>query len=364
MTINAGNSACTTGLSGAIYSVLSTDSNAAFPTNPLSGSAATIVKALCYDFAQGIAAVVNAGGVNVTDGGSNAGDVGSIEFAGAGVTVSIDNTTHVATVTISGGGSLPTATAANQPLVSTAPGTTYAAGYRRVPTDAHDVLVYTCDDAAGSGTVVNTGSAGSADLTCEGSPRQGRAGLFDLAVDFPGTNGVDAYGAAAVTPAYPITLSLWTRSRGFPGGYTRFLCKSYAPASWSAPYLSLSIEQANASNGTWEVVIAVSGSLHTLSVPYADRLQLGVWHHIGLTYDGATLAAWKDGVQVASLSLTGAIDYGSNGLWFFGAVPTVALGGSGDPVDGLIDDVRVANVARAASWWMDAYQRGVGTLAP
>ena len=120
MTVAAGNTACTTGLSAAIYNAWVADANSGFSAS-LTTAQTNMIKAQCYDFAQAIAAAVNSTGLNVSD-GTHSGDVGQLVFSGATVSVS----GGVATVTVSGG-SLPTASAAGEALVSTGAGTTYTA---------------------------------------------------------------------------------------------------------------------------------------------------------------------------------------------------------------------------------------------
>lgn len=103
---------------------------------------------------------------------------------------------------------------------------------------------------------------------------------------------------------------------------------------------------------TWALV--VGGSQTTLSVP-AD-LAVGIWHHIGMTYDGTTMRAFVDGDEVASKSQSGALDYGTNGDWGLG-VPY-----SGNFWPYYVADVRIANVARSPAWFRYVYERAVMQL--
>lgn len=61
------------------------------------------------------------------------------------------------------------------------------------------------------------------------------------------------------------------------------------------------------------------------------------WHHYAQTYDGTTFRAYRDGVQVGSQALTGAIATADEGVMVDG-------GGSN-----LIDDLRLYNVALSAA---------------
>lgn len=108
MTISAGDSGCTFGLSGDLYTAITGDSAVGL-SSPLLTAQANGLKAWCYENALAIAARVNTTAMHVTDGSGNTGDVGTLLFSGSGVTVSIDATSHTATITVSGGGGSYTA---------------------------------------------------------------------------------------------------------------------------------------------------------------------------------------------------------------------------------------------------------------
>ena len=79
--------------------------------------------------------------------------------------------------------------------------------------------------------------------------------------------------------------------------------------------------------GTTTTLIATSGNLAT-----------GTWHHAALTYDGATMRLYLDGVEVGSTALSGAVDTNASIPVTIGAQPP----GAGPRFfDGLIDDVRI-----------------------
>lgn len=61
MGMSAGDSGCTTGLSGRIYTNLTGDSRNGF-SSPMSSGQSDAVKALCYAVAQAVVAEVNANG--------------------------------------------------------------------------------------------------------------------------------------------------------------------------------------------------------------------------------------------------------------------------------------------------------------
>jgi hypothetical protein len=70
---------------------------------------------------------------------------------------------------------------------------------------------------------------------------------------------------------------------------------------------------------------------------------VGQWQHLAVTFDGATLRFFIDGVEVASGLFSG--DEGSSNTWRVGAYGATATGF----FDGLIDEVRVYNRALSGS---------------
>lgn len=82
--------------------------------------------------------------------------------------------------------------------------------------------------------------------------------------------------------------------------------------------------------------IRLAGSLHALNGP---ALSVGVWTHIAMTYDGANVILYKDGVSVASFAGSG-----SQNTWDF---LCVAGGNSNAQYDSdvVVDDVRVYDSA-------------------
>ena len=90
----------------------------------------------------------------------------------------------------------------------------------------------------------------------------------------------------------------------------------------------------------WANVVAylhIAGGWRTLSAAYPS---LNAWHHLAVTYDGATVKLYIDGALSNSLPITGAITTNTNPL---------ALGnqtGYAEYFGGYADELRVWNVAR------------------
>jgi hypothetical protein len=73
----------------------------------------------------------------------------------------------------------------------------------------------------------------------------------------------------------------------------------------------------------------------------AGTITTGSWTHVACSYDGATLRIYKNGNEISSVAMTGALGVGNtNGLRLGSNSP------SGDNLAGQLDELRIWNVAR------------------
>lgn len=218
----------------------------------------------------------------------------------------------------------------------------------RIATDTYDQFIWTLDEA--DAPFANSGAGGSADLSKVNSPGVNQTGLFNKCVQI--SNGTTAYLKSAegvAELAYPITVSLWFKPTSAVNGYLG--CKNYNLGNtWTNPYVTFELYVYSNLTCEWDVVTATA-QRHYQNPGY--QCYLNAWNHIGLTYDGATCRYYLNGVITSSLALTGALDYGNHGSWFFGSS---GAGGSG--LTGYLDDIRIASTARAQSWFRDVYDAG------
>jgi hypothetical protein len=177
-------------------------------------------------------------------------------------------------------------------------------------------------DASGQG---NTGTISSATWTA--------AGKFGSALSFNGTNAwVTVADAASLDLTNGMTLEAWVNPSAATGWRTVMLkedINSMAYAFYSANNASRPAAFVHTNTD-----IALNG---TAAVP------LNVWTHVALTFDGATMRMFVNGVQVGTRALAGAaavsagaLRIGGNAVW-------------GEYFKGLIDEVRVYNRALTAT---------------
>jgi len=229
----------------------------------------------------------------------------------------------------------------------------------RIAPDGSDQLIWTLDESAPP--YANTGVWGTADLTNNGSPTYNQDGVFltSKSVKFPGTSNVRLYSPDSIAEiAFPVTLSCWVYISTYTYGI--FVTKALATASWNTPYYNFFLSQQATTDGRWYASICVgSGTQVQLDIGGSNgnlRLISGLWNHIGLTYDGAYLRAFFNGNLAAKVAETRALYYGSNGQWSVGDHGP----SGGNPLNGYVDDIRFASVARAESWFNDVYTKGWG----
>jgi hypothetical protein len=148
-------------------------------------------------------------------------------------------------------------------------------------------------------------------------------------VNFPGTPG----SAFIPVTNSPISLSCWVKPESIGTGATaNRMINIHRGVGGSA--LAFGLGQSSKVN-----VYKPDGSV----LPSAGALALGGWRHLAVTFDGAAFRLYLDGAF--DNSHTNGLDAGST--------TTVKMGtfdGNGYFFDGLLDEMRVANVARSADW--------------
>ena len=183
------------------------------------------------------------------------------------------------------------------------------------------------------------------------------------ALYIPGTyisNNRDGSGGAVdVVPNLPLTLSGWVYLRRYTNYFGEVFNKQYALNAWSSPFLSFGFQTQNTSDGSLEFYVAINGTLQVIrSNVNFFYLPLGRWAHIGGTYDGTTMRMFINGVQASQATVAGStITYapqGSRGQWYTGGIPGSSTNQAA-PI--IVQDIRIANVARPASYFANIYRQ-------
>lgn len=252
----------------------------------------------------------------------------------------------------------------------------------RIAPDNNDICVWKLDEATApfvnSSTSPNSvGSTGNLTvisgtvLTQQPSPFA--AFGTNSSVQFTGNNSGSPRntinGANNFLPQPPFTVSGWMQIRNYDTtGFTQHgLFKQTTTGVWSGSTFAsidwcqneryngggfsntakfdLSITYNSAGNG----VNAVTNTDNTIT--------LGLWHHVGLTYDGTNVDGYLNGNWVSTSAGPGfnQVYYsGTPGPWSMGAIPS----GSGSPEESNMSfcDIRIANIIRPQSYFQQIYQ--------
>ena len=181
----------------------------------------------------------------------------------------------------------------------------------------------TAADASGNG---NVGTIAGATWTTQGR--------FGPALSFNGVNNVVQVPASAslnVTSA--MTLEAWIFPTASQGGW-RTIMQRQADAYFL-----------NASNSSGPLRPSGGGTIGS-GLDYVSGTTanpVNAWTHVALTYDGAMLRLYVNGVQAASEAKTGSIQTTTNPLWIGGNTPY------GEYFQGVIDEIRIYNRALSAA---------------
>ena len=161
-------------------------------------------------------------------------------------------------------------------------------------------------------------------------------GKIGRALDFDGVNDyVDVGNDASLDFGFPITLEAWVNPSSHPHFATII---SRRPAVYQANYVIRTM------GGRLEFYFRSGATWHVHRTATAI-ITLNEWQHVVAVYDGSNVKTYRNGVEVYSAAETaipwtgvgnveiGRITHGGSQLWH-----------------GLLDEVRISNIARSASW--------------
>lgn len=235
---------------------------------------------------------------------------------------------------------------------------------RRTAASASTALLWECNESASplasTGSVAcNLANAGAAVVNFIDP----LSTLDGGALHSSGATGSDVVGGAGVYPGSATTtaVTMWalinihTMPTGFTAGMT--VCRDYAVTGgpWVPPY------------GT-AVMIRASGTVTGAGVfggsPTYDEVssaagvvEINRQHLVGMTYDGANLRVWVDGVRVANKAVASPLTWGAAGSWH------LAGSGNGDLLNGVVMRAGVENAVWTRADWALAYRRLTGNTS-
>lgn len=161
-------------------------------------------------------------------------------------------------------------------------------------------------------------------------------------VDLDGTDDRFDAGGFAV-PATQLTLSGWVRLDGFPDPDPRLVAKATSPLARSFEVL---VDDQTPTTGRVTARLVLGGTTFEAS---GGTVTTGALHHLAATWDGSTLAVHLDGALVGQIAAAGALATNTMPV----TLGDLAAGGSA--LDGAVDNVMIASVARSQDWLATEY---------
>jgi len=178
------------------------------------------------------------------------------------------------------------------------------------------------------------------DGTYSGSPTIGVSGRFDGAIDFDGTNDcVNLGNDVSIEPVF-LTIAAWIKPDDT--NQDRYIVSSKQGGGYS---IGINIQGIGVNKITGRSYVTPGGyrnSGGTSDIPIDE------WTYVTYTYDGLEIIIYVNGVFENSLSAIGTLRQ-SGGNLFIGA-ESGGVAPAGGYFNGIIDEVRISNIARSAEW--------------
>jgi hypothetical protein len=201
------------------------------------------------------------------------------------------------------------------------------------------------DEGSGASTADASGNGNLATLA--NGPAWG-AGVAGKALYFDGTddNLVVAH-SSSLNLSGAFSISAWVNPASTFAGFRSILVKNYT-------YYLYAGVAGYCGNGS-----PLGGFLQAsdVTVCHASPLPANTWSHIAVTYDGAMLTLYRDGVMAANTPASGGFSTSSGSL-------QIGASQYGEYFHGLIDEVRVYNKPLTAAEVQTVYQQDKLLIAP
>jgi hypothetical protein len=211
-----------------------------------------------------------------------------------------------------------------------------------------DLIKLTLDEAIGSTTFANTGTAGGTWTASASPPTAGATGIINncIAVTDSGIMNISGGGGSTT---YEPTSNSFTVYCWFKPNTARALSiteklvhKSYRPdGTWTAPYSSIELFTYAEVSGYPYFYQGVGCSVTITGTRYeitgtSIGLHTSNWSMIAMTFGSNTLNLYLNGTFLATLATSGSCDFGTHGKWYISGSNEV-----NESVNGSIDEVTV-----------------------
>jgi len=197
----------------------------------------------------------------------------------------------------------------------------------------------------GSGTIAHDASGNGHNGTLDNGPEWvtgADAKMGTGALLFDGTDDRVSIDSFDVVGGSGITIACWFKASNLdtPGNDPRMVSKATGGAS-DAHWFMLSSSRV----GDQKVLrfrLKTDGATGEIKADPEGSIELDVWIHAALTWDGSTMLIYKNGAQVGTLAKVGELTVDPDVNMAIGNQPD---GAENRPFDGIIDDIAIWNRA-------------------
>jgi hypothetical protein len=173
-------------------------------------------------------------------------------------------------------------------------------------------------------------------------------GKIGQAVNFNGSSSYLTSPSSNLNIGGTFTIGGWIRATQARGDFREIISKGNKVTGHFEVYLQ---------NGTGELRFYSPDINSNVAVTSGYIIDDGKWHNFNITYDGATMTFYVDGVSVATRSVTGTV---SSQTMVLDIGKQADTSGSSMFFNGSIDDLRVYNRALSAPEVQQIYLEGAG----
>lgn len=184
----------------------------------------------------------------------------------------------------------------------------------------------------------NNGQGGSGAV-----PVRTSSGLIGDAQDYNGTHYISVPNTASLQPTSAISLSGWIYLRTFGSGFDN------DPILRKGEINPNNYQLAVDSSGAVPQIHLLLDESEEIGLAGATTISPNTWYYIAGTWNGTIRTIYLNGNQDNSSSRTGTIGTDTRPLYLGGRI------GGTDLIDGILDEVRISNISRSASWITTEY---------
>ncbi|MBI2449113.1 fibronectin type III domain-containing protein [Candidatus Pacearchaeota archaeon] len=202
------------------------------------------------------------------------------------------------------------------------------------------------DEGTGSSAADSSGNGNNGAIT---SPSW-TIGRIGNALSFSGASYITVPNSASLDiVGRNISIAAWLSPLDTPGDAV-LIEKQWTAGSMTSPYYQYGIELDNNGDGSYDFIFGDSSGV--LRIGAFSTAQYGTWQHLVITYDGANIRAYINGVQAGSIAQTNSLQARGNSL-IIGADALLA-----QRYQGLLDEVMLFNKALTVQEVSDLYNSG------